>query len=139
MLKKGLAQRMFSWAAKRRCSEPTTSVTMEELKLLKLIVTLLAFTASIKVGRGGSAYLVMIVSSLKEAEDDVAGLRWRDSWRFFVMPLSLLKELLKEEVDFDTLWLLEKLRLEASGRLENMASPLNDRRQIKYINNKKRI
>lgn len=73
----------------------------------------------------------MIVSSLKEAEDDVAGLRWRDSWRFFVIPLSLLKELLKEEVDFDTLWLLEKLRLEVSGRLENMASPLLDRRQIK--------
>lgn len=79
-----------------------------------------------------SAYLVMIVSSLKEA-DDVAGRRWRDSWRFLVIPLSLLKELLKEEVDLDTLWLLEKLRLEVSGRLENMVSLLVDRRQIKSI------
>lgn len=73
----------------------------------------------------------MRVSSLKEAEDDVAGLRWRESWRFLVIPLSLLKELLKEEVDLDTLWLLEKLRLEASGRLEYMMSPLVGRRRIK--------
>lgn len=76
----------------------------------------------------------MIVSSLKEAEDDVAGLRWRDSWRFLVIPLSLLKEVLKEEVDLDPLWLLEKLRLEVSGRLENMVSLLVGRRRIKYIN-----
>lgn len=62
----------------------------------------------------------MMVSSLTLAEEAVAGLRWRDSWRFLVMPLSLLKE----ELDLDTLWPLEKLRLEVSILLENIVAPV---------------
>lgn len=69
----------------------------------------------------------MMVSSL--ADEAVAGLRWRDSWRFLVMPLSLLNE----ELDLDTLWPLEKLRLEVSKRLEYIVDPVGDG-VIKKIN-----
>lgn len=60
----------------------------------------------------------MTVSSLAVAVEAVAGLRWRDSCRRLVTPLSLLKE----ELDLLTLWLLEKLLLDDSCRLdeENM-------------------
>lgn len=68
-----------------------------------------------------------MVSSL--ADEAVAGLRCRDSWRFLVMPLSLLKE----ELDLDTLWPLEKLLLEVSKRLEYIVDPVGDG-VIKKIN-----
>jgi hypothetical protein len=66
----------------------------------------------------GYTYFPMAVSSLAVAVEAVVGLRWRDSCRRLVTPLSLLKE----ELDLLTLWLLEKLLLEDSCRLdeENM-------------------
>lgn len=59
--------------------------------------------------------LPMTVSSLAVAVEAVVGLL-RDSCRRFVTPLSLLND----ELDLLALWLLEKLLVEDSCRLENM-------------------
>lgn len=71
---------------------------------------------------GGMAYFDMAVSSVAVVVEAVPGLRWRDSCRRFDTPLSLLKD----ELDLESLWLLEKLLLEVSNRLLNMfaASPV---------------
>lgn len=58
--------------------------------------------------QSNTAYFPMTVSSLAVAVEAVVGLRWRDSCRRLVTPLSLLKE----ELDLLALWLLEKLLLE---------------------------
>lgn len=63
-------------------------------------------------------YLPMTVSSLAVAVEAVVGRRWRDSWRLLDTPLSLLKE----ELDLDSLWPLEKLLLDVSNRLPNMVT-----------------
>lgn len=71
---------------------------------------------------GGMAYFDMAVSSVAVVVEAVPGLRWRDSCRRFDTPFSLLKD----ELDLESLWLLEKLLLEVSNRLLNMfaASPV---------------
>lgn len=59
------------------------------------------------------------------AVDAVAGRRresWRDSWRRFEMPASLLKD----ELDLVGLWLLEKLLLEEGGGLKREENILSD-------------
>lgn len=70
--------------------------------------------------------LFMAVSSLAAAVEAVAGLRWRDSCRRLVTPLSLLKDeaLLKDAVDLLCLWPLVKLLLD----LENMLMDLTGKR-----------
>ena len=63
----------------------------------------------------------MAVSSLAAVVEAVFGRRCRESCRRFDTPLSLLNE----ELDLESLWLLEKLLLDVSNRLLNMvASPL---------------
>lgn len=64
----------------------------------------------------------MDVSSDAAAVEAVAGLRWRDSCRRLVTPLSLLKDdaLLKDELDLLWRWLLVKLLLD----LENIFASL---------------
>ena len=59
----------------------------------------------------GETYFPITVSSLAPAVEAVVGRRWRDSWRRFCTPLSLLNE----ECDFETLCgFVEKLPLKDS-------------------------
>lgn len=64
----------------------------------------------------------MAVSSLAMAVEAVFGLLGRDSGRLLLMPLSLLKEVL----DLDALWLLEKLLLDESRRLLNILTAVDE-------------
>lgn len=64
----------------------------------------------------------MAVSSLAVAVEAVFGLLGRASGRLLLMPLSLLKE----ELDLDALWLLEKLLLDESRRLLNILTAVNE-------------
>lgn len=64
----------------------------------------------------------MAVSSLAVAVEAVFGLLGRASGRLLLMPLSLLKE----ELDLDALWLLEKLLLDESRRLLNILTAVDE-------------
>lgn len=63
----------------------------------------------------------MIVSSVVVLEAVVGRREWRDSWRRFCTPWSLLKD----ELDFDTLLLLLKLLLAVEKLLADGSRRLN--------------